>query len=208
MDEYLQSMYNSIMKVSISALEKGNARDAGHLFYAGKNSRGSTVPDRVHPGKISHTNATAGRAAHTERVQHMVTSMFVEFISINFTEKAYWCCMAGLRCRCGGTNVCFTLTTRRQQVMLSSTSRGCARRSRFWQQGRAWPRWAMSSGPAGTCSSGLPFLVLAGFNAFAWCMRPKAGCAQPKTTQRSAVPVHCMSLLPTKVHLYSALVWV
>ena len=36
-DEYAHSPYNKIMKVRVSALEKGEAADACHLFYDGAN---------------------------------------------------------------------------------------------------------------------------------------------------------------------------
>ena len=42
-DEYAHSLYNSIMKVRISTLEKAEAEDAGHLFYDGAKGKGDAV---------------------------------------------------------------------------------------------------------------------------------------------------------------------
>ena len=88
-DEYAHSLYNKIMKVRVSALEKGEAEDACHLFYDGAKGRGNAIIDPLDPAKAVHVNAKVERAAHADRVHRMVVHTFTEFLNMMVIEKAY-----------------------------------------------------------------------------------------------------------------------
>ena len=65
-DEYTHSLYNKIMKVRVSALEKGEATDACHLFYDGAKGCGNAVIDPLDLAKAVHVNTKVERAAHAD----------------------------------------------------------------------------------------------------------------------------------------------
>ena len=65
-DEYAHSLYNKIMKVRVSALEKGEAADAWHLFYDGAKGCGNAVLNPLNLAKAAHINAKVERAAHAD----------------------------------------------------------------------------------------------------------------------------------------------
>ena len=54
LEEYLQSMYNSITKVCISTLEKNAAINTGHLFCDGTKGHGNQILDPIHPDSHYH----------------------------------------------------------------------------------------------------------------------------------------------------------
>ena len=65
-DEYTHSLYNKIMKVCVSALEKGEAADACHLFYNGAKGHGNAVLNPFDLDKAVHVNTKVERTAHAD----------------------------------------------------------------------------------------------------------------------------------------------
>ena len=88
-DEYAHSLYNCIMKVRVSTLDKAEAEDAGHLFYDAASGNGDAVINPLDPDKAVHVNANVERAAHADRVHHMVVHTFTEFLNMMIIEKAH-----------------------------------------------------------------------------------------------------------------------
>ena len=59
-------IFNSIMKICISTLNKPKAADSCHLFYSGANSKGNTVINPFDPDKAMWVNAKIERTAHAD----------------------------------------------------------------------------------------------------------------------------------------------
>ena len=55
-DEYAHSLYNKIIKICVSTLEKGEAEDACHLFYDGAKGNGNAVINPFNLDKAVHIN--------------------------------------------------------------------------------------------------------------------------------------------------------
>ena len=72
-DEYAHSLYNSIMKIRVSTLDKPEAKAAGHLFYDAANGNGDTVTNPFDPDKARAVNAKSS----------------AQLMPIEFT--AWWC---------------------------------------------------------------------------------------------------------------------
>ena len=87
--EYPHSLFNSIMKIRISALDKPKAEDACHLFYDGANSKGNATINPFDLTKAMWVNAQHECAAHADRVHRMVVHTFTEFLNMMVIEKAY-----------------------------------------------------------------------------------------------------------------------
>jgi hypothetical protein len=88
-DEYAHSLFNSIMKIRISTLEKTKAADAMHLFYDGANSKGNATVNPFDPDKATWVNTKLKCTAHADRVHRMVVHTFTEFLNMMVIEKAY-----------------------------------------------------------------------------------------------------------------------
>ena len=65
-DKYAHSLYNKIIKIHISMLEKGEAEDACHLFYDGAKGNGNAVVNPFDLDKAVHVNTKVEHAAHAE----------------------------------------------------------------------------------------------------------------------------------------------
>ena len=87
-DEYAHSLFNSIMKIRISTLDKPKTEDAMHLFYDGANGKGNATVNPFDPDKARYINAQHERAAHADRVHRMVVRTFTEFLNMMTIERA------------------------------------------------------------------------------------------------------------------------
>ena len=87
-DGYAHAMHNTIMKVRISPLEKGEAENDRHLFYDGAKGKGFATVNPLNPDLTVNVNASAERAAHAERVHQMVVHTFTEFLNMMVFENA------------------------------------------------------------------------------------------------------------------------
>ena len=88
-DKYAHSLFNSIMKICISTLDKPKAEDGCHLFYDGANSKGNTVVNPFDPDKATWVNTKLKCTAHADRVHCMVVHTFTKFLNMMVIEKAY-----------------------------------------------------------------------------------------------------------------------